>query len=122
MGTLDRFIQLFLKTEIRRVLLIMAIVIVIDIVTGLINAFLQKELNSTKMREGLVKKFYEFVIVLIGYLLDVLLSTGTTVCIAVALFYVIEEMLSIIENTSKYVPYPEIITKTLDKLKEHKEE
>ncbi len=114
---MEKLIQLFLKTEVRRVLLIMAIVIVIDIVTGLINAILKQEVNSTTMREGLVKKLYEFVLVLVGYLLDVLLSTGTTVCTAVALFYVIEEILSIIENTSKYIPYPEIITKTLDKLK-----
>lgn len=119
---MEKLIQLFMKTEIRKILLIMAVVIVLDIITGLINAFLNKELDSTKMREGLVKKFYEFVIVLVGYLLDVILSTGTTVCIAVATFYVIEEIISIIENTSKYVPYPDIITKTLDKLKEHKEE
>lgn len=119
---MEKIIKLFQQDDIRKILLIMAVVIIIDIVTGLINAFLKQELNSTKMREGLIKKFYEFVIVLIGFLLDIMLSTGTTVCTAVATFYVVEEILSIIENTSKYVPYPEIITKTLEKLKEHKEE
>lgn len=95
---------------------IMFVFIVLDIITGILKAVLEHNLQSTKMREGLLHKIMEIVIVVMSYCLDILLNTST-LSTAVILFLVGMEGISILENVGNYIPLPAIIKNVLEQLK-----
>ena len=95
---------------------IMFVFIVLDIITGLLKAVLEHNLQSTKMREGLLHKIMEIVIVVMSYCLDILLNTNT-LSTGVILFLVGMEGISILENVGNYIPLPIIIKNVLEQLK-----
>ena len=95
------------------------ILIIADVITGIINAILNKELSSTKMRVGIVGKFYELMIITITILIDSILPIKELhLPIVVCIFYIAQEGLSIIENTGKYISYPQIIKDLFVKLQD----
>lgn len=97
---------------------------IIDLVVGfLISAIWQKstktdsgKLSSTVMFKGITKKFFTLVIVVIAYQLDILLAVNVIRYIVIIAF-IVEEILSIIENIAiTGIKIPTIITKALDVL------
>lgn len=95
------------------------VLIIADVITGIINAVLNKELSSTKMRVGIVGKFYEMVIITLTILIDSILPIKELhLPIVVCIFYIAQEGLSIIENTGKYISYPQIVKDLFVKLQD----
>lgn len=95
----------------------------IDFVTGLVTAVMGKSkhsdsglLNSKAGWIGLAKKFCILLMVVVGVRIDILLGTTyirDTVCIS----FCLNELLSIIENTTLMgIPYPPAIKKAIDVL------
>ncbi len=95
----------------------------IDFVTGLVTAVMGKSkhsqsgtLNSKAGWIGLAKKFCILLMVVVGVRIDILLGTTyirDTVCIS----FCLNELLSIIENTTLMgVPFPPAIKKAIDVL------
>ena len=95
----------------------------IDFVTGLVTAVMGKSkhsrsgaLNSKAGWIGLAKKFCILLMVVVGVRIDILLGTTyirDTVCIS----FCLNELLSIVENTSLMgVPFPPAIKKAIDVL------
>ena len=95
----------------------------IDFVTGLVTAVMGKSkhsrsgaLNSKAGWIGLAKKFCILLMVVVGVRIDILLGTTyirDTVCIS----FCLNELLSIIENTTLMgIPYPPVIKKAIDVL------
>ena len=95
----------------------------IDFVTGLVTAVMGKSkhsrsgaLNSKACWIGLAKKFCILLMVVVGVRIDILLGTTyirDTVCIS----FCLNELLSIIENTTLMgIPYPPVIKKAIDVL------
>jgi len=82
--------------------------VVIDYITGLMVAVLEKKLSSEIGFRGIFKKVLIFVFVGIGNIIDVqLLKNGSAVRGAVIFFYISNEGISIIENSSKVgLPIP----------------
>jgi len=103
-------------TTTRRMIIILLILAVLDIITGFIKARVKKDISSTKMREGLFKKCLELILVLVGYLIDILIQTQIVVRV-ITIFYCIEEIISILENTAEYCPYPKVLTNLLKQIK-----
>ncbi|WP_315114630.1 phage holin family protein [uncultured Clostridium sp.] len=91
----------------------------VDYITGTIAGAINKELNSNKGFNGLLRKFTILLVIILAVLLDRLLSNGTWVFrTAVAYFYIANEGLSIVENVAKCgVPFPEKILNILEQLK-----
>ena len=94
-----------------------------DFVTGLVTAVMGKskhsrsgKLNSKAGWIGLAKKFCILLMVVVGVRIDILLGTTyirDTVCIS----FCLNELLSIIENTTLMgIPYPPAIKKAIDVL------
>lgn len=102
--------------SIRKVLLLLGVLIVVDVVTGVLNAILSKEVESTRMKQGAVGKVYEMAIVSIAILLDRVFMTKYVIGISTTIFYIVQEGLSILENTGKYISYPEFIKNIFIKL------
>lgn len=94
---------------------VMSIAIALDIVTGIIKAVLSHELKSSQFKEGLLKKCYDYILVVIAFCLDYILkvnyvSNATLYCLIAMEFY------SCIENLREYVPIPEALSNALDVL------
>ena len=96
---------------------VMGIFIVLDVITGLIKAVIEKDLQSGVMRTGILKKLLEVVLVVVASLLDVLLSVNY-IATCVSLFLIGMEGLSILENIGSYIPLPEVLSNTLEALKD----
>ena len=91
--------------------------IVSDCVTGVVSALYHEELNSGKMKRGLIRKTYELVIIVVCVRLDKL--TGNTFFRTFGCYYFIAmEGLSILENVGKFLELPQFLVKFLEQLKE----
>ena len=95
----------------------------VDFVTGVVTAAMGKSkhsdsgtLNSKAGWVGLAKKFCILLMVVVGVRIDILLGTNyirDTVCIN----FCLNELLSIVENTSLMgIPYPPAMKKVIDVL------
>lgn len=92
--------------------------VVIDYVTGLMVAVLEKKLSSEIGFRGIFKKVLIFTLVGIGNIIDVyLIKNGSAIRTAVIFFYVSNEGISIIENSAKIgLPIPQKLKDILEQL------
>ena len=95
----------------------------VDFVTGFIGAAIGKSKHSWTGRlsskagwYGLAKKFCTLLIIVVAVRIDILIGT-TYVRDATCIGFCVNELLSIVENTSLMgVPYPDAIKKAIDVL------
>ena len=108
-------------------LTVLACFMVIDYLTGLIVAWRGKSpktesggVSSRAGFDGLIRKFFIMVVVLVATLLDRAIGNSAAIFQTAATFYYIaNEGISILENTSLMgVPYPAFIKNALDTLKD----
>lgn len=97
-------------------LMVVGVFIILDIITGFIRAILENNVSSKKMREGMLHKIMELIVIVVSYCLDILIG-GATVSTATIMFLVGMEGISILENIGPYVPLPEVIKSVLELLK-----
>ena len=96
---------------------ILLVVVVLDYLTGILKAIYTKTLNSTIGFKGLIKKVMMFTIVALAVALDKLYNTAF-LRDGVIFAFIINESISILENTGEVIPIPPIIKQFLDKLKD----
>lgn len=103
--------------------IIVMVFIILDIITGLLKAFKQKEYSSTYMREGLYHKCGSIFCILFGTLIDYTqkyLDIGVSIPILKAIcgYIILMEITSIIENICLLNPdiMPEKLTQYFKKL------
>lgn len=101
--------------EERVLIYVLTIVIVLDIVTGVIKAIIEHDLKSCKFKEGILKKFYDYILCLIGICLDYVLKVDYA-CDMCIYAMIAMEMYSCIENLRNYIPVPDGIQKLLQTL------
>lgn len=93
---------------------------VIDYITGIIVAYINKEVDSRVGFRGICKKLLTMVILIVAVLLDRLFGQGWIFRTATCYFFIANEGISILENIAKCgIPLP---TKLMDKLIQLKEE
>lgn len=101
---------------------IMVIMMAVDFLTGFLGAAMRKELASSKMFDGAVRKIIMFVVVVMAY------QIGNAIALpwlrdAVIVYYIINEALSILENAVLAgVRVPSFLTAILKKAGELAEE
>lgn len=101
--------------EERVMIYVLTIVIVLDIVTGVIKAIVEHNLKSCKFKEGILKKFYDYILCLIGVCLDYVLKVDYA-CDMCIYAMIAMEMYSCVENLRNYIPVPDGIQKLLQTL------
>lgn len=75
--------------------------VVVDYVTGIMAAFIQKKLSSEIGFKGICKKIVIFCLVALGHILDTqIIKTGSILRTAVIFFYLSNEGISIVENAA----------------------
>lgn len=103
--------------------IITACFILLDMVTGIIKAFKEKDYTSTVMRQGLFHKCGSLLCIAFGALVDyaqqyIDIGVSVPVAIAVCSYIILMECGSIIENVAKINPeiLPEKLTAFFQKL------
>lgn len=95
---------------------------VLDYVSGVICAIIEKKLSSKVGFKGILKKIMIIVIVTVSSLMQKLLKVSSGIDIPlvniVSIFYICNEIISILENAKKCnVPIPDIIYESVEKVK-----
>ena len=85
---------------------------ILDIVTGFIKAYDQKNVSSKKMKHGALAKVTIWCIVVVSIILSSYLGTDLTTYIVS--YYLIMEIVSILENASVFVTVPDKLKNMLD--------
>ncbi|MEI7884374.1 MAG: phage holin family protein [Clostridia bacterium] len=96
------------------------IFVIVDYLTGIMVAVLEKQLSSEVGAKGICKKLLIFTLVGIANVIDSqLIGTGSVIRTAVIFFYLSNEGISIIENaTSMGLPIPHKLQSILAQLSE----
>lgn len=97
--------------------------VVIDYVTGVMCAIVDKKLSSKIGFKGIFKKVLIFVMVAIGHIVDInLIGTGSVLRTAVIFFYLSNEGISFLENTAHLgLPIPSKLKAVLEQLHDRAE-
>lgn len=85
---------------------------ILDIVTGFIKAYDQKNVSSKKMKHGALAKATIWCVVVVSIILSAYLGTDLTGYIVG--YYLIMEAISILENVSVFIPVPDKIKNILN--------
>lgn len=99
---------------------ILIIFMILDYVTGIIRAWINKEISSDIGLKGIARKCVIFVVLIVAVMLDRLLNTGTWVFrTLVCYFYIANEGISLLENCAGLgLPIPKKIKEALLQLKD----
>lgn len=71
-----------------------------DIITGYVQAFINKNVDSKKMREGLLHKFLLLTIIFIGFIIQFAFGIKH-ISVGICLYICLMELTSILENLKK---------------------
>ena len=97
--------------------------VVIDYITGVMCAIINRELSSAVGFKGIFRKVLIFLLVGIANIIDVqVIGTGTVLRTAVIFFYISNEGVSLLENAGHLgLPIPEKIKTVLEQLHDRAE-
>lgn len=110
-------------------ILVLIAVMIVDYVTGLVGAYIARQLNSRIGIVGIIKKISYLGLVAVGMVTDyiiysalaqlgVSIELGYCVGMVIVVWLIINELISILENLAEIgVPLPKFITKLIERLK-----
>lgn len=100
-------------------LLSLVVMVVLDYLSGVIKAIVNKQLSSEVGWKGLLKKLMLFLLIGLGCVIDRLLDCNGAIRAALCFFYIANEALSVLENFGAMgLPLPDFLKKILVKLRE----
>ena len=120
---LEEFLMIFQNEDFRtfiysgdfNLITILCILMIIDIITGLAKAVKNKNLWSRKSLLGFARKILVFLIITVANLLDLLMNMNGTLVLATVTFYIMNEVLSITENSAQIgIPLPEKLMEVIE--------
>ena len=115
MEEIKELIQQFQFTNGTWTLLLPIILMGIDVLTGLTNAWVKGKIKSSILRAGLGKKMGEIIVLAIGEMFLFGMNLPAGVMDGISIYIILMELISICENLSKLgVPIPKFIQKALD--------
>lgn len=110
-------------------LVVLLIVMIIDYITGMAEAYINKTINSRIGVVGIIKKVLYFALVAVGITIDYLITSAlaqiyinieVNYCVGmiIAIWLIINELISILENLSEMgLPLPGFLIKIVKRLK-----
>ena len=85
---------------------------ILDILTGFLRAYDQKNISSKKIKHGALSKISIWCIIAVSMMVSSYLKTDLTTYVLG--YYLIMEVVSIFENVSVFVPVPEKLKNILE--------
>lgn len=94
--------------------------VVLDYITGLMMAVLERKLSSTIGFRGIFKKVVIFALVALSHIIDEqVIHSGSAIRTAVIFFYISNEGISVLENAALIgLPVPQKIKEVLEHLRQ----
>lgn len=123
-GTEWKAVQLYLFGAVKFMDLL-AVLMLLDVITGLMKAWKNKRLRSRNALYGYARKIGIYVAIIVANIIDQVFGFNGAVATATVLFYIGNELLSIVENLAQIgVKVPSVITDKLHVIneEENKEE
>lgn len=106
MGGIDNLLIMFL------------VVMIIDYLTGICKAIINKKLNSIVGLKGIIKKFGYLLIIALSVLIDKILGDSSAISALVIYFFIANEGISILENWGQMgLPLPSKLKEIFEQLK-----
>ncbi|MEG2741746.1 MAG: phage holin family protein [Clostridium sp.] len=101
-------------------LVVLIAFMVLDYATGVLRAWINKEVSSDVGLKGIARKAVIFVVLIVAVMLDRLLNTGTWVFrTLICYFYIANEGISLLENCAGLgLPIPDKLKDALVQLKD----
>ena len=85
---------------------------ILDIITGFLKAYDQKNVSSKKIKHGALSKISIWCIIAVSMMVSNYLETDLTTYVTG--YYLIMEVVSIFENVSVFVPVPDKLKNSLE--------
>jgi toxin secretion/phage lysis holin len=99
--------------------LILIYAMILDYLTGVLLAIINKKLSSSKAHFGVIKKVAILGMVAFAYQIDLYLQT-TVICSGVIAFFIANESISLMENYKNLgLPVPQVLQKALEVFGNH---
>ncbi|WP_456277907.1 phage holin family protein [Bacillus sp. AK128] len=99
-------------------LTVLTFMIVIDYLTGVIAAGIEKKLCSRIGFRGIAQKILIFALVSVAHMIDVIIGVEHLIRDATIIFYIMNEIISILENAKRVgLPIPAFLVKVIELLK-----
>ncbi len=97
--------------------------IVLDYISGVIAAAIEKKLSSAVGAKGIAKKIFMLLIVAVANIVDInIIGDGNVLRTVTTVFYIANECISLIENAGRIgVPVPKKLMDVLEQLKNKNE-
>lgn len=73
---------------------------ILDFLTGFISAIINKEVDSTKMRNGLLHKFLLILLLFLSFIIDLTFKLSI-ISKTVSIYIIVMEIISVFENMKK---------------------
>jgi toxin secretion/phage lysis holin len=97
---------------------VLTFMIIIDYITGVIAAGIERKLSSRLGFRGIAQKILIFALISVAHMIDRVIGVEHLIRDATIFFYIVNEIISIIENAKRAgLPIPEFLIKVIDLLK-----
>lgn len=107
----------FLFKDVDANLKYLIIVVILDFITGIFKAFIQKKINSSIGIKGIFKKFCYFVVVAISIIVGNIINAGNILREIVTYSLIFNEIISILENCAEMgIKLPKALISSLEVL------
>lgn len=73
------------------------VIMLVDILSGYIKAVINKNIDSTKMRDGILKKCAEILCILLGFVFKFAFNLDS-ILYGISIYLIVMELVSILEN------------------------
>ncbi len=99
-------------------LTVLTFMIMLDYTTGVIAAAIEKKLSSRIGFKGIAQKLLIFALVSVAHMIDMVIGVNHLVRDATVIFYIMNEIISIIENAKRVgLPIPVFLIKVIQLFK-----
>ncbi len=83
------------------------VLVLVDYMTGIGKAFVNKEVSSATGFKGIFKKILIFVVIAVSVEMQKIIGDGIPLREIVIMFYIANEGISLLENVSEFIPMPQ---------------
>ena len=113
----------FLFGDMEGMLIALIALIILDYISGVIAAAVEKRLSSAVGAKGIAKKIFMLLIVALANIVDInVIGDGHVLKTVTVVFYICNECISLIENAGRIgVPVPKKLLDVLEQLKNRDE-
>ena len=92
--------------------------IVLDYITGVLKSIVHKTLSSSVGFKGLIRKMTIYIVIATAVIIQDVIGGAIPLRETAIMFFLCNEAISLLENSSEFVPIPEKLKDTLIQLRE----